>query len=57
MIDYQLRPAGGLSNISFESISRKYVEKFQVSLKSETNNKYFTCIPMYIYDNISLNSS
>jgi len=33
------------------------VEKIQVSLKSDRNNGYFTSRPMYIYDNISLNSS
>jgi len=33
------------------------VEKIQVSLKSDKNNGYFTLRPMYIYDNISLNSS
>jgi hypothetical protein len=35
----------------------KFVEKIQVSLKSEKNNRYFTLWPTYIYDNISLNSS
>jgi hypothetical protein len=36
---------------------RKFVEKIQVSLKSDKNNGYFTWTPLYIYDNISLNSS
>jgi hypothetical protein len=36
---------------------RNSVQKIQVSLKSDKNNGYFTWIPMYIYDNISLNSS
>ena len=31
-------------------------EKIQVSLQSDKNNRYFTWTPMYIYDNISLNS-
>jgi hypothetical protein len=38
-------------------IFRKSVQKIQVSLKSHKNNRYFTWRPMYIYDNISLNSS
>jgi hypothetical protein len=38
-------------------IFRKSVEKMQVSLKSDKNNGYFTRRPMYIYDDISLNSS
>ena len=36
---------------------RRYVDKIQISLKSDKNNGYLTCEPMYIYDNISLNSS
>ena len=36
---------------------RKQIEKIQVLLKSDKNNEYFTWKPMYIYDNISLNSS
>jgi len=36
---------------------RKFVDKFRVSLKSEKNNGYFTWGPMYMCDNISLNSS
>jgi hypothetical protein len=36
----------------FENLSR-----VQVSLKYEKNNGKFTLRPMYIYDNISLNSS
>jgi hypothetical protein len=39
------------------TISRKYVEKIQVSLKDDKNNGYFTWKAMYVYDNISLNSS
>jgi hypothetical protein len=37
-------------------ILRKYIEKTQVSLQSDKNNGHFTWRPMYIYDNISLNS-
>jgi hypothetical protein len=36
---------------------RKYVENIQVSLKPDENNGYFTWRPVYIYDNISLDSS
>jgi hypothetical protein len=43
--------------ILFLRISRKSVEKIQVSLKPDKNNGYFTWRPMYIYDNISLTSS
>jgi hypothetical protein len=39
------------------SIFRKYIEKLQVSLKSDENNGYFSKRSMYIYDNISLNYS
>jgi len=35
----------------------KYAEKIQVSLKSGKNSGYFAAGPMYIYDNILLNSS
>jgi len=38
-------------------IVRKYVEKIKFCLKSNKNQGYFTLIPMYIYDNISLSSS
>jgi hypothetical protein len=36
---------------------QKFVEKFQVYLKSDKNSGYFTWRRFYIYDNISLNSS
>jgi len=36
---------------------RKSVEKIQISLKSDKNNRYFKWSPIYIYDNISLSSS
>jgi hypothetical protein len=37
------------------SIIRKFVEKIQVSLKSDNNNNgYFTLERIYIYDHISL---
>jgi len=35
----------------------KSVEKIQFALKSDKKNKYFTSVPMYFFDNISLNSS
>jgi hypothetical protein len=35
----------------------KSVKNIQVSLKYDKNNGYFAQIPMYIYDNIPLNSS
>jgi hypothetical protein len=38
-------------------IFRTYVEKIQVSLKSDNNNVYFTRIFMSAYDNISLSCS
>jgi len=38
-------------------IFRKYVEKNQVSLQSDTNNVNFTWRPIYIYDYISPSSS
>jgi len=38
-------------------ISRKSVEKIEVSLKSDYNNEYSTFGRMEIYDNISLNYS
>jgi len=39
------------------SIFRKTVEKIQVSLKSDKNYGYFTWILIYIFNNISMNSS
>jgi hypothetical protein len=38
-------------------IFRKSVEETESSLKSDKNNEYFTCRPIYIYDHISLSSS
>jgi len=38
------------------SIFRKYVQKIKIFLKSNKNNGQFTWRPVYIYDNISLNS-
>jgi hypothetical protein len=35
----------------------KYVEKIQISLKSDKNNAYFTWRRFNIFDDISLNSS
>jgi hypothetical protein len=42
--------------ICYLSIFRKYVEKIQVSLKSDRSNGYFTWRPMYVFDHISVNS-
>ena len=39
------------------SIFLKTIEKIRPPLKSEKNDGYFTFIPMYTYDNISLSSS
>ena len=39
------------------SIFRKFVEKIQVSLISDTNNEYFTWGPIYIFDDITFKSS
>jgi len=39
------------------SIFRKSVEKIQVSLKSDKNNRYFTWRPICIFDHISPSSS
>jgi len=38
--------------ILYLSIFRKFVEKIQVSLKSDKNNEYFTWRPIYIFDHI-----
>ena len=43
--------------IWYFKIFRKYVAKIQVSLKYDKNNGHFTWTPVYIYDNISLDSS
>ena len=43
--------------IWYRSIFRKSVMEIQVSLKSDSNNGYFTWRPKYIYGNISPNSS
>jgi hypothetical protein len=45
-----------LNEIWYLRVLRKSVEKSQVSINSD-NNRYFTRRPMYIYENISLNSS
>jgi hypothetical protein len=45
------------NEISYLNIFRKSAEKIQVSLQSDKNNGYFTWRPIYIYDNIALNSS
>ena len=44
--------------IVYLSSFRKSMEKIQVSLQSEhNNNRYCTCRPIYIFNNISLSSS
>jgi hypothetical protein len=43
--------------IWYLSIFKKSLKKIQVSLKSNKNNGYFTWRPMYVYNNILLNSS
>jgi len=43
--------------IWYLSIFLKYVEKIQVSLKSDKNNGYFTWRPRYIFYHTSLISS
>jgi len=39
------------------SISENSIGKNQVSLKYNTNNRYFTWRPIYIFNHISLSSS
>jgi len=41
----------------FDIFFLKSVEKIQVSLQSDTNNRYFTARSIYIFDHISLSSS
>jgi hypothetical protein len=41
----------------YMSISQKSAEKITISLQYDKHNGYFTGRPMYIYENISLNSS
>jgi hypothetical protein len=43
--------------IWYLSIFQNSVKKIQVLLKSDNNNGHCTWRPMYIYDNILLNSS
>jgi hypothetical protein len=43
--------------MKFDISFLKYVEKIQIWLKSDKNNVYFAGRPMYIYGNISMNSS
>jgi len=45
---------GYLWNLISNFFFPKSAEIFEVSLKSDNNNGYFTCIPMYIHDNVSL---
>ena len=48
-------PINGFPWSSIMNIFRKYVEKIQVSLKSDINKWYFIWRRLYIYLNISLN--
>ena len=50
-------PTGRIFMVWYLSVFRKSVEKVQFSFKSDKNNRYFTWRPIYIFDNISLNSS
>jgi len=43
------------NEVLYLRIFRKSVEKIQVALHSDKNNRYFTWRPVYIYDNFSLN--
>ena len=42
------------NEISYKSILRKSIEKIQVTLKSDKNNRHITWRPIYIFDHISL---
>ena len=53
----RLPPNGFSWNFIFEYFFRKCVLKIKFSLKSDKNNGHFTQRPVYILDNISLNSS
>jgi hypothetical protein len=50
-------PMNGFSLNLIFGIFRKSIGKIHVPLKSDNNNGYFKWWPLYIYDNISLNSS
>jgi hypothetical protein len=53
-----LLPLEGFSwTLIFEYFSENLSRKFAVSLKSDKNKEYFTWNPIYIFNNISLNSS
>jgi len=43
--------------IWYLSTFEKSVQKIQISLKSDNNNRYFTWRPIYIFEHISLSSS
>ena len=43
--------------ILYLSMFRKSIEKIQILLISDKNNRYFTWRPIYIFDHISLSSS
>jgi hypothetical protein len=52
-----LLPLDGFHEIWYWRIFRKFGQKIQVALKTNKNYRRFTRKPMYIYDNIPLNSS
>ena len=45
------------NEILYFKIFRKYVQKIHVSIKYDKNDGHLTWVPVYISDNISLNSS
>ena len=45
-------PLTDFNEIWYSIISRKYVDRIQVLLKSDKNNWYFTWVPICIYDHI-----
>ena len=54
----QLRSLGAdFNEVRYLSVIRKSVYTLQVLLKFDKNNGYFTWRPIYIYNNIPLNSS
>ena len=50
-------PSAWNNSASNGRIFKKCFDEIQISLKYDKNNGYFTCRSLYIYVNISLNSS
>jgi len=44
-------------NLIFLCMFRKSVEKIQLPIQSDNNNRYCTCRPIYMFDYVSLSSS